>query len=333
MRSAPWRTSQPALEVATGVQQIGGRAGGLLGAPVSTVGQAALQRVAQPLGQLPDPLEAGQAAMQPDQSGLHLGHAVEQLLDLGDVGAQHARLLGGERAGAGRLAGGGRGRVQRGDPTIDLVDEGEHLVDAGARQGTAGLAMGCERVLQRVGVVRDLALPDHPGRALERVSQAQEVGDARRRRRLLLEREHCLSDLDDQLARLDAEVLVRILAHAWATAWTICSSLLAGTRPADAGRDLLDQGWHSEQDAAAAARQLDELAHRLRTGDRAGLGHDRVARDDHVAFELVEGQPDLAAAGQHQPARRSRGRVAEQEPQVVDRDDGAAQADHAEQLG
>ncbi len=70
-----------------------------------------------------------------------------------------------------------------------------------------------EQVLDRVGQVGDRRLSDHPRGALERMRKPEHAGDVLGPSDSLLELERRPAKPFEELASLDAKVLVRVLGH------------------------------------------------------------------------------------------------------------------------
>ena len=163
------RGPQAALDAVEGVPQgLGGGVGAVDAGPGAARGQLLQQKVGQMLaafhrlGRRPQAVEQGVGLRHPLQEGVHLG----------DVGADRAQALVHDLDRRGRRLGVFGHRRQGAQLAADVLQPRQHRVDPLARHRVLGLAIGRQLVLDRVAVVGDLALFDHPRRALEGVGQA-----------------------------------------------------------------------------------------------------------------------------------------------------------------
>ena len=162
-----------------------------------------------------------------------LRHSVEQRVDLGDLGADRAQSLlapDGRRLCPLRRSG---GACSDAEPAIasTMLEHARRSCSPVptrppvSRNGASASSIACARSAIS-------ALLDDARRALERVREAQQARHQLRAGVALLELEHALAELVEQLARLDPEVLVGILRHRLQAAR--CAPARAAADPATA---------------------------------------------------------------------------------------------------
>ena len=165
------------------------------------------------------------ARRKPFKQRMRLRHAVEHRIHLGDVGADAFAARPRWRRPC-RRAGvcAAVGRHQRDELAADLVEMRQNRVDLLARDAVRAIAERRQRVLDRVRPIGDLRLLDDAGGALERVGEAQQALHRAGAAAALLELEHALRELIEQLARLEPKVSVRVLRHADAPSTPPCAA-------------------------------------------------------------------------------------------------------------
>ena len=168
-----------------------------------------------------------------------------------------------------------------------LVHEPQELVDPVARHGRGTLvAVRGERVLRRVRPVADGLLLDHARRALQRVGEPQQARDHRPVRGGPLELEEPAREPVEQLARLDAEVLVAVLGHRAQAASRVWTSRARSRDIVASSRRGLERLAGARLRLARRLRHVgDRLVHLL---DRGGL----LLRRELDLARGVGGHPD-----------------------------------------
>lgn len=104
------------------------------------------------------------------------------------------------------------------DPAADFVEVRQDRIDVLARDAVGVVAKRRQRIFDRVRPLCDRRLSHDAGGALERVGEAKQALHRPRAAAVLLDVEDALRELVEQVARLGAEIAVRILRHAMSLA-------------------------------------------------------------------------------------------------------------------
>ena len=171
---------------------------------------------------------------------------VEQRVQLRDVGAHRAQRRRSAARAAGRLprAAGAGSASSAATSADDCVEQPQERRRCAPAPRPRALAQRRQRVLEACARSAISRLLDHPRRALERVREAQQPATRSGAAGALLELEHALAELLEQLARLDAEVAVGILGHRLtpcACGWTRRSRSLRERRQLGGGLQRLTE--------------------------------------------------------------------------------------------